>query len=66
MADEIMKGMAEELRQTLLAKGLDPKDPPTGSKPPAKAAWGEYKRRGGVGYTDADEFMADLVEEVTK
>lgn len=61
--DPVLNSMAEELKGALVARGLDPKDPPGGG-PPSSAAFAEYKRRGGIGYESADDFAKDLVERV--
>jgi hypothetical protein len=62
--DLVLKGMAAELREALLANGQDPSDPPNHSKPPVEKAWGEYLRRGGDRYTDPNEFLDDLIRRV--
>jgi hypothetical protein len=61
--DPILTQMASELRAALEARGLDPKNPPAGG-PPAAAAFAEYEKRGGAGFTDPDAFARALVAEV--
>lgn len=63
MQDPILDEMALELREALIVRGLDPKDPPSGG-PPSEAAFGEYQRRGGVLYAKPDEMVAALVAKV--
>lgn len=64
MTDQILSGMADELHRRLVAVGADTKNPPTGSNPPAAAAFAEYQKRGGTQFQDADKFATALVEEV--
>lgn len=64
--DEVLFGMAKELRDNLVARSLDPKNPPTNAGPPPnEAAFKEYKRRGGSNYGNADAFMAGLLAAVS-
>jgi hypothetical protein len=63
--DKVLVEMANELREGLLERDLDPKNPPHGAAP-AKAAWEEYQKRGGDQYTEPHLFMDDLVKEVGK
>jgi len=61
--DTTMNAMAMELHGALIRAGADPKDPPQGG-PPSARAFQEYQQRGGTQYTDADEFTAALIERV--
>jgi hypothetical protein len=62
--DSIVREMADDLRAALVKRGLDPKNPPRDTPPPTQAAFNEYRRRGGRNYTNADTFMADLIDAV--
>lgn len=67
MTDQVLDGMADELRGHLRMRGLDPKRPPIGANiptPPAAAAFQEYQRRGGKGFTDAGKMTRALIEKV--
>lgn len=66
MTDAILVGMASELRNALVNRGLDPANPPIDSAPPSGTAWREYCARGGEGYDDPDEFMKALIGEVKR
>jgi hypothetical protein len=62
--DKILDEMADQFRTALVQRGLDPKDPPTESRPPSTAAFAEYQRRGGEFYSDPDVFIHALIERV--
>lgn len=62
--DAILDGMASEIRDALLRRGLDPEDPPQHRRPPAAKAWQEYQRRGGKQDISPDQFVNALVRRV--
>jgi hypothetical protein len=62
--DPVLDEMADQFRTALISHGLDPKNPPTESRPPGEAAFAEYQRRGGEVYTDPDQFIKSLIERV--
>lgn len=61
--DPILHEMAAELHAALLARGLNPSDPPVGISP-ADKAFAEYLKRGGTVYSDKQHFAKSLVESV--
>jgi hypothetical protein len=67
MTDHVLDGMADELRNVLRQRGLDPKNPPVGQgipTPPAEAAFQEYTRRGGNQFQNADRMVSALITKV--
>jgi hypothetical protein len=64
--DNVLDGMARELHDQLVARGLDPKNPPgAASEAPNEAAFAEYKKRGGSNYGNAGAFMEGLLAAVS-
>jgi hypothetical protein len=61
MNDPVIKELGAELRQVLIDRGLDPDDPPTGSRPPMRRVMEEYWRRGGTNRNE-DEVMDALIK----
>ena len=64
--DPILVKMATDLKEALVEHGLDPEHPPEETRPPAKRAFAEYKRRGGTVYNSPGLFVRELVEEVVR
>lgn len=64
--DEILDIMASQLREILILGGADPKSPPTKSTPPSSAVFTEYKRRGGMNFSDPYKLTAELIRRVGK
>lgn len=71
--DEVLLGMADELRTFLVSLGLDPTVQPSPGKPgeflydnAASLAFEEYQRREGSTYTDKYEFQEALESEVAR
>jgi hypothetical protein len=64
--DRVLDSMAQELRDALIDRGMDPDHPPDKMThiPPAKRAFDEYKRRGGSAYPRPNEFIDALIERV--
>ena len=69
--DDVLVGMADELREFLQEIGLDPTDKPRRGNPgdpmydsAATLAFQEYQRREGSVYTDKYEFQEALEREV--
>lgn len=62
--DPVLEGMADELHEALVSRGMDPKNPPDDENPPLDAFFGEYKRRGGNVYDDPKQAMNSLIEMV--
>jgi hypothetical protein len=56
--------MATELRDELVARGIDPQEHPPASTLPSRRAFEEYQRRGGKVYDDPDKMGVALVEKV--
>jgi hypothetical protein len=61
--DPVLDGMAVQLRDALVAAGLDHRNPPPGHPPPEKAFF-EYQKRGGAVYKDPVMFVEALVAKV--
>lgn len=61
--DSVLDQMASELRAVLVEHGLDPKNPPQGG-PPSARAFQEYQERGGSQFTDAEVMASALVKRV--
>jgi hypothetical protein len=59
--DPVIDGLAKELKEALLARGLDPKNPPVHSAPPANRAFAEYQLRGGI-MTDEHKVMEAIIK----
>lgn len=64
ISDAVLQGMAEEMRNALIARGLDPTNPPVDSNPPIERAFREYCARGGDMYDDPNQFIQALIQEV--
>jgi hypothetical protein len=65
--DAALKGMASELREALEMSSIPLDGHPAldgPDKPPSDRVFGEYQRRGGTEYTDPDEVVTALIEEV--
>ena len=66
MSDVILHQMAVELCGALRAHGIDNRTSPDikVNMPPTDRAFAEYRRRGGVTYSDPMVFVTELVAEV--
>jgi hypothetical protein len=64
--DQVFNDMRDELYEFLKAKGLDTKNPPKNYQfLPSAASWREYKKRGGLIYTDPQKLAVDLVAAIS-
>jgi hypothetical protein len=65
MNDNTLEELAQELHNGLVRAGADPKNPPLhNGSAPGERAFAEYKRRGGTGFDNQDDFMAALIQRV--